>query len=48
VAAWNLAQRVRVPGRRGATVWAALQFLAFSMVLWVAFAYHLLNFSAGY
>jgi hypothetical protein len=24
VAAWNLAQRVRVPGRRGATVWAAL------------------------
>ena len=48
VAAWNLAQRVRAPGRRGATVWAALQFLAFSMVLWVAFAYHLLNFSAGY
>ena len=50
VAAWNLAQRVRVrvPGRRGATAWAALQLAAFTMTLWVAFAYHLLNFSAGY
>ena len=48
VAAWNLVQRVRTPGRRGATTWAALQFAAFTMLLWVAFAYHLLNFSAGY
>ena len=48
VATWNLVQRVRTPGRRGSTVWAALQFAAFTMVLWVAFAYHLLNFSAGY
>jgi CubicO group peptidase (beta-lactamase class C family) len=50
VSAWNLARRVqaRVPGRRGAIAWAALQFLAFTMVLDVAFSYHLLNFSAGY
>jgi CubicO group peptidase (beta-lactamase class C family) len=48
VAAWNLARRVRAPGRRGATAWAVLQFLAFTMVLWVAVAYHLLNFNAGY
>ena len=48
VAAWNLVQRVRVPGRRGSTTWAALQFAAFTMLLWVAFAYHLLNFSSGY
>ena len=50
VAAWNLVQRVRarVPGRRGAIAWAALQFAAFTMTLWVAYAYHLLNFSAGY
>jgi hypothetical protein len=48
VAAWNLAQRVRTPGRRGSTLWAAVQFAAFTMLLWVAFAYHLLNFSAGY
>ncbi len=48
VAAWNLVQRVRIPGRRGSTTWAALQFAAFTMLLWVAFAYHLLNFSSGY
>ena len=50
VAAWNLARRVqaRVPGRRGAIVWAALQLLAFTMVLDVAFSYHLLNFNSGY
>ena len=48
VAAWNLVQRVRTPGRRGSTTWAALQFAAFTMLLWVAYAYHLLNFSAGY
>ena len=48
VAAWNLVQRIRTPGRRGSTVWAALQFLAFTMLLYVAFAYHLLNFNAGY
>ena len=48
VAAWNLVQRVRVAGRRGSTTWAALQFAAFTMLLWVAFAYHLLNFSSGY
>ena len=48
VAAWNLVQRVRTPGRRGSTTWAALQFAAFTMLLWVAYAYHLLNFSSGY
>ena len=50
VAAWNLARRARarVPARRGAIVWAALQLAAFTMVLDVAFTYHLLNFSAGY
>ena len=48
VAAWNLARRVRTPGRRGSTAWAALQFLAFTMLLWVAFSYHLLNFNSGY
>jgi CubicO group peptidase (beta-lactamase class C family) len=50
VAGWNLVRRVqaRVPGRRGAIVWAALQFAAFTMLLYVAFAYHLLNFNAGY
>jgi len=50
VAAWNLARRVqaRVPARRGAIVWAALQLAAFTMLLYVGFAYHLLNFSAGY
>ena len=50
VAAWNLARRVqaRVPGRRGAIAWAVLQLLAFTMLLVVAFSYHLLNFSAGY
>jgi CubicO group peptidase (beta-lactamase class C family) len=48
VAAWNLARRVRTPGRRGSTSWAALQFLAFTMVLYVAFAYHLIGFGAGY
>ena len=48
VAAWNLVQRVRIPGRRGSTTWAALQFAAFTMLLWVASAYHLLNFSSGY
>ena len=48
VAAWNLVQRVRMPGRRGSTTWAAVQFAAFTMLLWVAFAYHLLNFSSGY
>ncbi len=48
VAAWNLVQRIRTPGRRGSTVWAALQFLAFTMLLYVAFAYHLLNFNSGY
>jgi CubicO group peptidase (beta-lactamase class C family) len=50
VAAWNLAQRVRarVPGRRGAIAWAALQLAAFTMTLYIAASYHLLNFSAGY
>ena len=48
VAAWNLVQRVRAPGRRGSTTWAVLQFAAFTMVLWVAFSYHLLGFAAGY
>jgi len=48
VAAWNLAQRVRMPGRRGSVAWAAVQLAAFTMVLWVAFAYHLLGTSAGY
>ena len=48
VAAWNLVRRVHTPGRRGSTTWAVLQFAAFTMLLWVAFAYHLLNFSAGY
>ena len=48
VAAWNLVQRLRTPGRRGSTTWAALQFAAFTMLLWVAYTYHLLNFSAGY
>ena len=48
VAAWNLVQRVRTPGRRGSTTWAAVQFLAFTMLLWVACAYHLLNFNSGY
>ncbi|MBW8758617.1 MAG: beta-lactamase family protein [Burkholderiales bacterium] len=48
VAAWNLAQRVRAPGRRGSVAWALLQLLAFTMVLWVAFAYHLIGTSAGY
>jgi len=48
VAAWNLALRVRTPGRRGSVAWAALQLAAFTMVLWVAFAYHLLGTSAGY
>ena len=48
VAAWNLVQAVRLPGRRGSTTWAALQLAAFTMVAYVAFAYHLLSFSAGY
>jgi len=49
VALWNLARRVRTPGgRRGATTWAAVQFLAFTMLLYVASAYHLLNFNSGY
>jgi len=48
VAAWNLAQRVRTPGRRGSIAWAGLQFLAFTMLLWVAFAYHLIGTSASY
>ena len=48
VGAWNLVQRVRAPGRRGSTVWAVLQFAAFTMTLWIAFSYHLLNFSSGY
>ena len=48
VSAWNLVQRVRTPGRRGSTVWAVLQFLAFTMTLWIAFSYHLLNFNSGY
>ncbi|MBW8778980.1 MAG: beta-lactamase family protein [Burkholderiales bacterium] len=50
VAGWNLVRRVqaRVPGRRGAIAWATLQFAAFTMVLYVAASYHLLNFSAGY
>ena len=48
VGAWNLVQRVRTPGRRGSTVWAVLQFAAFTMTLWIAFSYHLLNFSSGY
>ena len=48
VSLWNLVQRVRLPGRRGSTTWAALQFLSFTMVLWVAFAYHLIGFGAGY
>jgi len=48
VGAWNLVQRVRTPGRRGATVWAVLLFAAFTMTLWIAFSYHLLNFSSGY
>ena len=46
VGAWNLVQRVRTPGRRGSTVWAVLQFAAFTMTLWIAFSYHLLNFDA--
>ena len=48
VGAWNLVQRVRTPGRRGSIVWAVLQFAAFTMTLWIAFSYHLLNFSSGY
>ena len=48
VAAWNLVLRVRTPGRRGSVAWAAVQLAAFTMVLWVAFAYHLLGTSAGY
>jgi CubicO group peptidase (beta-lactamase class C family) len=48
VSAWNLVQRMRVSGRRGSTTWAALQFASFSMVLWVAFAHHLIGFSSGY
>ena len=48
VSLWNLVRRVRAPGRRGSTTWAALQFLSFTMVLWVAFAYHLIGFGAGY
>jgi CubicO group peptidase (beta-lactamase class C family) len=48
VSIWNLVQRVRTPGRRGSTTWAALQFLSFTMVLWVAFAYHLIGFASGY
>jgi Beta-lactamase len=48
VGAWNLVRRVRRPGRRGSTVWAVLQFAAFTMVLWIAFSYHLLNFGSGY
>ncbi len=48
VGAWNLVQRVRTPGRRGSTVWAVLQFAAFTMTLWIAFSYHLLNFNSGY
>ena len=48
VGAWNLVQRVRTPGRRGSTIWAVLQFAAFTMTLWIAFSYHLLNFSSGY
>ncbi len=48
VSAWNLAQAIRLPGRRGSTTWAALQFASFTMVLYVAFTYHLIGFSAGY
>ena len=48
VSAWNLVQRVRTPGRRGSTTWAALQFLSFTMVVYVAFAYHLIGFGSGY
>jgi len=48
VAAWNLVLAVRSPGRRGSTTWALLQFAAFSMVLYVALAYHLIGTSAGY
>ena len=50
VSGWSLVRRVqaRVPARRGAIVWAALQFAAFTMLLYVALSYHLLNFSAGY
>ena len=48
VAAWNLVQRVRTPGRRGSITWAALQFASFTMVLWVAFAYHLIGFASRY
>ena len=48
VGAWNLVQRVRTPGRRGSTIWAVLQFAAFTMTLWIAFSYHLLNFASGY
>ena len=48
VSIWNLVQRVRAPGRRGSTTWAALQFLSFTMVLYVAFAYHLVGFGSGY
>ena len=48
VSAWNLVQRVRAPGRRGSTVWAALQFLSFTMVLYIAISYHLIGFAAGY
>jgi CubicO group peptidase (beta-lactamase class C family) len=48
VAAWNLVRRLRTPGRRGARAWAVLQFLAFTMTLYVALSYHLLNFNSGY
>jgi CubicO group peptidase (beta-lactamase class C family) len=48
VSLWNLVQRLRVPGRRGSTTWAALQFASFTMVVYVAFAYHLIGFGAGY
>ena len=48
VSLWNLVQRVRTPGRRGSPTWAALQFASFTMVLYVAFAYHLIGFGAGY
>jgi CubicO group peptidase (beta-lactamase class C family) len=48
VSLWNLVQRVRTPGRRGSTTWAALQFLSFTMVLYVALAYHLIGFGSGY
>jgi hypothetical protein len=48
VSVWNLVQRIRTPGRRGSIAWAALQFLSFTMVLWVAFAYHLVGFASGY